>query len=395
MRHFGKLPLSGMAPMPHKLTEERLAWLQLARCDGVGPVTFTALLEQHRTARAALQAVLRRRRDDGRLVRLAEPAALEAEAEALARVDGHLLIRTDEAYPPLLRTLPDAPPLLAVRGDPALLQSPAVAVIGARNASANGRAFARTLGRELAAAGLVVVSGLARGIDTAAHEGALAAGGTTVAVIAAGVDVAYPPENADLMATIAASGAVVSERPLGSEVRAKDFPRRNRVIAGLSLGVVVVEAAPGSGSLITARLAVDYGREVLAVPGSPLDPRHRGTNQLLRDGAHLVESAGDVLGVLAPLAQRATPPAPRARRVPRAAAAEPPAPRTSASGLPGTRETLAERVAMALGPAPVAVDELIRECDAAAPEVQAALLELELAGSIDRHPGNRVSLRAG
>jgi DNA processing protein len=384
-----------MAAMPPTFIEERLAWLQLARCEGVGPVTFTALLEHHGTARAALRAVLRRRRDDGRPVRLAEPAALEAEAEALARVDGHLLIRTDEAYPPLLRTLPDAPPLLAVRGDPALLQSPAVAVIGARNASANGRAFARTLGRELAAAGLVVVSGLARGIDTAAHEGALAAGGTTVAVIAAGVDVAYPPENADLMATIAASGAVISERPLGSEVRAKDFPRRNRVIAGLSLGVVVVEAAPGSGSLITARLAVDYGREVLAVPGSPLDPRHRGTNQLLRDGAHLVESAGDVLGVLAPLAQQATPPAPRARRVPRAAAAEPPAPRTSASGPPGTRETLAERVAMALGPAPVAVDELIRECDAAAPEVQAALLELELAGSIDRHPGNRVSLRAG
>jgi DNA processing protein len=395
MRHFGKLPLSGMAPMPHKLTEERLAWLQLARCDGVGPVTFTALLEQHRTARAALQAVLRRRRDDGRPVRLAEPAALEAEAEALARVDGHLLIRTDEAYPPLLRTLPDAPPLLAVRGDPALLQSPAVAVIGARNASANGRAFARTLGRELAAAGLVVVSGLARGIDTAAHEGALAAGGTTVAVIAAGVDVAYPPENADLMATIAARGAVVSERPLGSEVRAKDFPRRNRVIAGLSLGVVVVEAAPSSGSLITARLAVDYGREVLAVPGSPLDPRHRGTNQLLRDGAHLVESARDVLDVLAPLAQHATPPPLRARRVPWAATAEPPAPKMPAAEPPGGQQTLAERVARALGPAPLAVDELIRECDAAAPEVQAALLELELAGSIDRHPGNRVSLRAG
>jgi DNA processing protein len=381
-----------MAAMPPTLTEERLAWLQLARCEGVGPVTFTALLEHHGSARAALRAVLRRRRDDGRPVRLAEPAALAAEEEALARQGGRLLIRTDEAYPRQLRSLPDAPPLLAVRGDPALLQGPAVAVIGARNASANGCGFARTLGRELAASGLVVVSGLARGIDTAAHEGALAAGGATVAVIATGVDVAYPPENAGLMAEIAARGAVVGERPLGSEARARDFPRRNRVIAGLSLGVVVVEAAPSSGSLITARLAVDYGREVLAVPGSPLDPRHRGTNQLLRDGAHLVESTGDVLAVLAPLAQRAASPVPRARRVPGTA---PPAPKTPTGRVPDTRGTLAERVASALGPAPVAVDELIRECDAAAPEVQAALLELELAGSIDRHPGNRVSRRAG
>ena len=204
--------------------------------------------------------------------------------------------------------------MLTVRGDAGLLHRPAVAVVGARNASANGCAFARALGRELAAAGLVVVSGLARGIDTAAHEGALAADGATVAVIAAGVDVAYPPENAALMARIAAEGAVVSERPLGATARAKDFPRRNRVIAGLALGVVVVEAAPASGSLITARLALEYGREVMAVPGSPQDPRHRGTNQLLRDGAHLVESAADVLAILAPMLARHEPPPARARR---------------------------------------------------------------------------------
>ena len=241
----------------------------------------------------------------------------------------------------------------------------------------------------------MVVSGLARGIDTAAHEGALAADGATVAVIAAGVDVAYPPENAALMARIAAEGAVVSERPLGATARAKDFPRRNRVIAGLALGVVVVEAAPASGSLITARLAVEYGREVMAVPGGPQDPRHRGTNQLLRDGAHLVETAADVLAVLAPLLRHAEVPPARARDGCRRTLAPVPA-----SPAPGRRrerpggDALVERVARALGPTPLAVDELIRECDAAAPDVQAALLELELAGRIDRQPGNRVCLRA-
>ena len=211
-----------------------------------------------------------------------------------------------------------------------------MAVVGSRNASANGCAFARRLARELAAAGVVVVSGLARGIDTAAHEGALAAEGATVAVIATGVDITYPPENAALMARIAAEGAVVSERPLGAVARAKDFPRRNRVIAGLSLGVVVVEAAPASGSLITARLALDYGREVMAVPGSPQDPRHRGTNQLLRDGAHLVESAADVLAILAPLHGRREPPPLRSSREPR--------PRPAGRGDPG-RAALPARAA--------------------------------------------------
>ena len=214
-----------------------------------------------------------------------------AEIEALAALDGRMLVRSAADYPPLVGALPDAPPVISVRGRAELLRRSAVAIVGARNASANGCAFARMLARELARAGLVVVSGLARGIDTAAHEGALAASGPTVAVIAAGADVAYPPENAALMRRIASEGAVVSERPLGATARAKDFPRRNRVIAGLSLGVVVVEAAPASGSLITARLALEYGREVMAVPGSPMDPRHRGTNQLLRDGAHLVEKS--------------------------------------------------------------------------------------------------------
>ncbi len=228
----------------------------------------------------------------------------QAELEALHRLGCHLLAWDQPGYPPPLAEIADPPPLLTVLGDPAILSLPAVAIVGARNASAHGRMIARTLAKELAEAGLVVVSGLARGIDTAAHEGVIAAGGRTVAVIASGVDVAYPPENQGLMAEIAATGAVVSERPLGAAPQARHFPRRNRVIAGLSQGVVVVEAAPQSGSLITARLAAEQGREVMAVPGSPMDPRHRGTNRLLRDGATLVESAQDVcaacLGVARP-----------------------------------------------------------------------------------------------
>lgn len=372
--------------MQQEPTDRKLDWLQLARSEGVGPLTFASLLERYRTPARALQAV----RSAGR--QIADRDGLAVELDGLAALGGRLLIEGDGDYPAPLRPLPDRPPVLAVRGEVGLLQRPSVAVVGARNASLNGRSFARELGRELARAGLVVVSGLARGIDTAAHEGALAAAGVTVAVIAAGVDVAYPPENAELMARIAAEGAVISERPLGAVARAKDFPRRNRVIAGLALGTVVVEAAPASGSLITAKLALDYGREVMAVPGTPQDPRHRGTNQLLREGAHLVEGAGDVLAVLAPLLRHAEPPAIRARRV-RRTVGEPVAPAGAATVPAG--DALAERVARALGPAPLAVDELIRECDAAAPDVQAALLELELAGRIDRQPGNRVCLRAG
>ena len=371
--------------------EELLSALQLARTEGVGPITFTGLLERQGSTAAALRLVREKPAPDGSARRIPDRRALLEELAALAALDAVMLAKTMAGYPRQLHALADAPPILTVRGDAGLLYRPAVALVGARNASANGCAFARRLARELAEAGLVIVSGLARGIDTAAHEGALAAAGATVAVIAAGVDVAYPPENADLMARIASDGAVVSERPLGAHARAKDFPRRNRIIAALSLGVVVIEAAPASGSLITARLALDYGREVMAVPGSPQDPRHRGTNQLLRDGAHLIESAADVLTILEPLRDRPEPPSVRSMRLPRAAG--PPRERPSV-GRPQPPGSIQERVLAALGPAPLAVDELIRECDAPAPDVQAALLDLELAGRIDRQPGNRVCLRA-
>jgi DNA processing protein len=368
---------------------ERLAWIRLARTEGVGTLTFARLLEPFGTVERALAALPElASRGTWNVGRPMDEAAAEAELAAVARIGGQLLLSGENAYPPRLRHIPDPPPLLAMRGNLDCLHGPAVAVIGARNASANGRVLAHRFAAELAMAGLTVVSGLARGIDTAAHEGALAAGGTTVAVLACGPDIAYPPENADLMARIAETGAVVSERPPGAVARSRDFPRRNRIIAGLSHGVVVVEAAPQSGSLITARLAAEQGREVMAVPGSPLDPRHRGTNQLLRDGATLVECAADVLAAIGPLLERRPVAAPRVR-------ASAPLPELPIVLPAPPLEGLPALVAARLGHEPLAVDELVRQCRVPLADVQSVLLDLELEGRVDRHPGNRVALRAG
>jgi DNA processing protein len=374
---------------------EKLDWLQLARSGGVGPRTFFRLLDRFGSARRAFEELPRLAREAGAedQWRRCRRDEAEAELDALEKLGCELIARDEPGYPQRLAEIADPPPVLTLCGRMELLSAPGVAVIGARNASANGRLFAKTLANELAAGGLVVISGLARGIDTAAHEGALAAGGATVAVIASGIDVPYPEDNAALMAQIAEVGAVVTERPLCAIPQARHFPRRNRLISGLSLGVLVVEAAPNSGSLITARLAAEQGREVMAVPGSPLDPRHRGTNQLLRDGATLVESADDVRTALGPfeVVPRA-PPNPRpttTSRRPRPADS-PPAVRPAAP--PPTDGDLASRVRERLGPEPLLVDELIRQCHASTAEVQRALLELELEGRIERHPGNRVSL---
>ncbi|MGH6900030.1 MAG: DNA-processing protein DprA [Geminicoccaceae bacterium] len=383
---------------------EKIDWLQLCRSGGVGPQTFFKLLRRFGSARRALDELPRLAREAGGEDRWRRCQRDEAEDELAATLDlGCALIAQGEpGYPRRLAEIADPPPLLIVRGRVELLEHPAIAVVGARNASGNGRMFARGLASELAAAGLLVISGLARGIDAAAHEGALSAGAPTIAVIASGVDVAYPSDNAELMERIAATGAIVSERPLGAVPQARHFPRRNRLISGLSLGVVVVEAAPNSGSLITARLAAEQGREVMAVPGSPLDPRHRGTNQLLRDGATLVESAADVVTALGPLA-----PDPN-RRTTRATgrtdmratgrteeferpAAPAPLPLEPAAG----GSDVIGRVCERLGPEPLLVDELIRQCQASTAEVQRALMELELDGRLERHPGNRVSLAAG
>jgi len=270
--------------------------IRLARTNGVGPITYRGLLARYATAAAAIDALPGLARHGGTASPPSVPAAqtIEREMEALARLGGRMLVLDGPGYPELLALLDDPPPVVSVLGDPAVFSDRAVAVVGGRNASANGRRMAEMLAADLAIAGLTVVSGLARGVDTAAHTGALHTG-KTVAAIAGGLDMPYPPENAALQARIAAQGAVIAEAPLGTAPQSRHFPRRNRVIAGLSLGVVVVEAAPRSGSLITARLAQEAGRDLFAVPGSPLDPRCRGSNDLIRQGATLTESAADVV----------------------------------------------------------------------------------------------------
>lgn len=385
---------------------ERFAWLQLARSPGIGPKSHARLIERFGSARAAVAALpglLATGRWPG--VELAERELVEAELAAAEALGVRLLLAGEPDYPARLKELADAPPVLMVRGTVELLAAPSVAVVGARNASAHGKIFASQLARELSAAGVVVVSGLARGIDTAAHGGALDGPGSTVAVLASGVDRPYPEENAELSERIAAEGCMVSERPLGAEPQARHFPRRNRIIAGLTLGVVVVEAAVQSGSLITASLALELGREVMAVPGSPLDPRHSGTNRLLREGAHLIETAADVLAALGtlPSAPRRTvrpagptgPSNPARRTVPTPSVRESPASGRSAPGSGEIRpEGPADRILESLGVEPVAIDDLARQCQITAAVVQDALLELELAGLVERLPGNRVARRA-
>ncbi len=273
--------------------------LRLARAEGVGPVTYRRLMAASARAAAALRALPRLAQAGGRTSPPEVPTEADAarELERSMAVGARLILLGDADYPPLLARLDDAPPVIAVQGDAACLSARAVALVGGRNASTNGSRIAEDLAAELARAGIVVVSGMARGIDAAAHAGALSAG-RTIAVVAGGLDVPYPPEHAELQRRIAAAGAVVTEAPPGTVAQSRHFPRRNRIIAGLSLAVVVVEAAPRSGSLITARLAAEAGREVFAVPGSPLDPRARGGNDLIRQGAALIETAADVLANL-------------------------------------------------------------------------------------------------
>jgi DNA processing protein len=303
--------------------------------------------------------------------------------QAVERIGARLVASAEPAYPRGLAAVDDAPPLLCVLGNSGLLDKPMVAVVGARNASLNGRNLARRISAELGRAGLVVASGMARGIDTAAHDGALAFG--TVAVLAGGADVIYPPENAELWRRIVEAGAVVSEMPPGTQPQASHFPRRNRIISGLALGVVVIEASLKSGSLITARLAADQGRAVFAVPGSPLDARAAGPNDLIRHGATLTESAADVLGVLGDLLRR---PLAEGRRS-GFGAAKPAVP--SEDEVARARSTIVE----SLGVTPVTVDEIIRQCQLSPSVVSMVLLELELAGRLERHPGNQVSLLLG
>ncbi|HWK43337.1 MAG TPA: DNA-processing protein DprA [Stellaceae bacterium] len=363
---------------------ERLDWLRLIRTEHVGPVTFYQLLGRFGSAAAALQALPDLARRGGRraAIAVASRAVAEQELAALDKVGATLLAWGEPGYPVALAALDDAPPLISVRGRVDLLRRRGIGVVGARNASASAQRFAREIAYDLGRAGLLVTSGLARGVDAAAHGGALMSG--TAAVVAGGVDVIYPEENTALYGEIVEHGVVIAELPVGTVPQARHFPRRNRLISGISVGVLVIEAALKSGSLITARFAAEQGREVFAVPGSPLDPRCRGTNDLIRHGATLTESATDILQALEPgigmtLAER---PAARFRRKDVVQSDE------EADSVPEkARNSLIER----LGPSPVPVDELVRQCQVSPAVVATILLELELAGRLDRHPGNRVS----
>jgi DNA processing protein len=361
--------------------QERLDRLRLIRTENVGPVSYLHLMRRYGSAKTALEALPHLARRGGRSAAIAiYPRVLaEQETEALASAGGRFITLGEADYPPALAAVEDAPPVISLIGRPLWKDRRCIALVGARNASASGRRLAEDLARDLGAADFVVVSGMARGIDGAAHMGALASG--TVAVLAGGVDNIYPPEHKDLYRRIAETGAVISEMPVGTIPQARHFPRRNRVISGLSLGVLAVEAAFQSGSLITARLALEQGREVMAVPGSPLDPRCQGTNNLLRQGAVLVESAADVLAALEGTSRLSS------SKTLTFELGDQPTEITNESLPNGSLEA----VTALLGPTPIAVDELSRWCQLSAPVVRAALLELDLAGRLEWHPGNRIS----
>jgi DNA processing protein len=368
---------------PQTLTAaDRLDWLRLIRSDNVGPITFYKLLERFGNVRAALDALPEMARRGGRAGRLkvATLAAAEREMEALDKIGAVLIGRGEPDYPPLLGHIEDAPPLINALGHTHLLRKKAIAVVGARNASVNGIGFAEKIARDLGRGGLLVVSGLARGIDAAAHRGALGTG--TAAVLGGGVDVIYPKENAGLYDRLRGEGVMVSEIAPGTQPQARHFPRRNRLISGISRGVVVVEASPRSGSLITARMALEQDRDVYAVPGAAVDPRARGTNHLIRQGAILTESANDVFEVLNSVGGI---PLEDSKLIDfKGLSPAPPDPDLVASARDGIEKSL--------GAAPTPVDEIIRNCQSSLPVVSWVLLELELAGRLERHPGNKVSL---
>ena len=366
--------------MSRALSEpERRAWLRLSRTQNVGPVTFASIMARFESVIDALAEVPHlARRGGGSALRIPSDDDAKREIDALAKLGGRIIASTEPEFPPGLATLDSPPPVISVLGNPALLARDMVAIVGARNASALGRKFAGQMARDLGEAGLVVASGLARGIDTAAHEGSLTTG--TCAVVAGGVDVIYPPENEPLYERIRSEGVIVSEMALGQAPQARHFPRRNRIISGLSRGIVIVEAAEGSGSLITANYALEQGREIFAVPGSPLDPRAKGTNRLIREGATLTETADDVLAALRPiLGQSFREPGGSNMRG------------TSGGNVDAEGDAIRSRITELLGPSPIEVDELVRQSGASVAAVLAVILELELAGRLTRHPGNRVS----
>ncbi|MEO9903263.1 DNA-processing protein DprA [Nisaea sp.] len=362
---------------------ERLARLRLIRTENVGPVTFQHLLARFGSARAALEQLPDLARQGGRRAKLKipTPADIEKEMAANEAVGARLLVMGEPDFPAMLLQIEGAPAAVSILGHPHLFLEPSISIVGARNASGNAVRFTEKLARDLGAHGIVVVSGLARGVDTAAHTGSLETG--TVAVVAGGADVIYPPENAALHARIAAEGALIAEAPIGTRPLARHFPARNRIIAGLTRATLVVEAAKRSGSLITARFAADQGREVCAVPGSPMDPRCAGSNGLLRDGAHLIERSEDIMSLLLRGGVREE----LALSDLFSISDFTPHPTVDIDGKARTR------VLTILDATPLAVDEIIRQCQLSPTVVLTILLEAELAGEAERHPGNRVARR--
>jgi len=373
-------------PNPHLRGTNHVDALRLIRSEQVGPMTFFRLVKFCGSVEKAIEMApsISKRGGRAKPIKLASKADAECEYEALTNYGAEILMYGEERYPRLLQQIADAPPILTVRGHTHLCTNTnMVGMVGARNASANGCIFAKKLAGDLDAAGQIVVSGLARGIDSAAHRGALATG--TIAVIGGGINNIYPPENAILFEEIASTGLIISELPFGAEPHARSFPGRNRIIAGMSRGVVVVEASLKSGSLITAEYANDYGRDVFAVPGSPMDPRCHGTNRLLKDGATMVETVRDIIGNLAPLGEL-----PLAEQLP-LNFNEAPATSLDEQTLERARAAIIE----SLGASPTMTDDILAMTGVTPHILMAVLLELELAGRLERHAGSKVALRMG
>ncbi|WP_047465059.1 DNA-processing protein DprA [Rhizobium rhizogenes] len=367
------------------LTEkQRIAWLRLIRSDNVGPSTFRDLIHHYGSAEAALAALpdLSQRGGGTRVIRIASEQDALRELEAVHRFGARFVGIGEPGYPQALKEIDGAPPLLTVKGNLSAAVRPAIGIVGSRNASISGAKFAAMIARTCGEAGYAIISGLARGIDTAAHRASLRTG--TIAAMAGGLDQPYPPENVGLLNEIwDGDGLAVSEMPFGWEPRARDFPRRNRLISGISLGLVVVEAATRSGSLITARLSGEFGRLVFAVPGSPLDPRCEGTNGLLKDGAMIVTRPEDIVEALRPLAEP---------DLFRSQLAETPVEKNDKPLSPPPDDTDRDQIVDALGPTPVEIDDIIRHTGLSVSSVHSVLLELDMAGRLHRHPGGLVSI---
>ncbi|NQZ14394.1 MAG: DNA-protecting protein DprA [Alphaproteobacteria bacterium] len=364
---------------------EKLNWLRLIRTDNVGPITFYKLIECYGSASQALEALPELSRKGGRKKELIAPpiSKIEAELDSLRKLGGDIVCAADPLYPLALGATEDAPPVLSYIGDIKLTRPPCLAMVGARNASLNGRKFAHKLSGELGQSGQIIVSGLARGIDTAAHEGALNTG--TIAVVAGGIDVVYPRDNQKLYEQICHQGLVLAESPFGTQPVARHFPKRNRIVSGISSGVLVVEATLRSGSLITARMAGEQGRDVSAIPGYPGDPRAHGPNKLIQDGATLVQSADDILSALQNFSG--------GNSMQDSHAVQTDSPYVPANDEPlENTENTQDIILQNLSQLPVSIDELVNACHLTIPEVQMCVLELELAGRLQRLPGNRVAL---